>query len=347
MQTSEFDFELPPELIAQHPTEPRDQARLMVLRRNKGKVQLEHRTFADLPEYLNPGDLLIRTNSRVLQARLLGEREATGGRWEGLYLASQGQGLWEILATTRGRPQPGEFIRVAEGLRLELIERGAEGRWIVRPTPEGSALELLTRFGQIPLPPYIRKGRADQADLEDYQTTYAAAPGSVAAPTAGLHFTSGLFDKLAERGVQVADVTLHVGVGTFRPIEATSIDLHTMHAEWAQVTPETAAAWHAARAAGKRIVAIGTTSARTLETVAQVSQSGMEPWQGETRIYIRPGHVFQGTDALVTNFHLPKSSLLVLVSALAGVEATREAYAEAIRRHYRFYSYGDAMLVID
>ena len=344
VQTSDFDFELPADLIAQHPMEPRDRARLMVLRKTTG--QIEHAAFSDLPDFLEQGDLLIRNNSQVIRARLLGAREATGGRWEGLFLTDLGANLWEILATTRGKPRVGEFILVGESLRLELVERGTEGRWIVRPTEIGQAHEILQKYGQIPLPPYIRKGRAVREDQIDYQTIYGAVPGSVAAPTAGLHFTPQLFQHLEGAGISVADLTLHVGVGTFRPIETTTIERHRMHAEWAEVPAETAVAWKTARSAGKRIVAIGTTSARTLETAAQSNEASLTTWNGLTDIYIKPGHQFRGIDALVTNFHLPKSSLLVLVSAFAGADLIRSAYAEAVTERYRFFSYGDCMLIL-
>jgi len=350
LETSAFDFVLPDELIAQHPVEPRDGSRLMVVRRDSGRI--EHRTFSDLPDLLAPGDVLVRNDTRVVAARLIGRREATGGKWEGLFLRElpgEGGTLWEILATTRGKPDPGEIVTVGEGggLRLTLAAKGEGGRWRVRPGTDGPASALLERFGSVPLPPYVRKGREGPGDRLRYQTLYARAPGAVAAPTAGLHFTGGLFDRLAARGVGTADVTLHVGLGTFRPIEADRVEDHTLHAEWAELTPAAASAVNGARARGGRVVAVGTTSARVLETAAGGAPAGeVRPFSGETALYLRPGHAFRGLDALVTNFHLPRSSLLVLVSALAGVALTRAAYAEAVRLGYRFYSYGDAMLVL-
>lgn len=346
METSAFDFALPDDLIAQNPVEPRDRSRLMVVRREAGRV--EHRTFADLPDLLAPGDVLVRNNTRVVAARLVGTREATGGKWEGLFLREVEGGLWEILATTRGKPAEGEIVVVGqegETLRLTLVSRGEGGRWLVRPGVEDDASALLGRFGLVPLPPYIRKGREGPGDRLRYQTTYAQVPGAVAAPTAGLHFTPGLFERLAGRGIGSADVTLHVGIGTFRPIEVERIEDHVLHAEWAELSAETAAALDAARRRGGRIVAVGTTSARTLET-ASAATGVIRPFTGETAMYLRPGHVFRGLDALVTNFHLPRSSLLVLVSAFAGVDLTRAAYEEAVREKYRFYSYGDAMLIV-
>ncbi len=343
MQTRDFDFELPPELIAQQPVEPRDRSRLMVLR--VGANTWEHRVFAELPDLLNPGDVLVRNNSRVVPARLLGHRVATGGRWEGLFLRVLSDDCWEILATTRGRPREGERVRVGHGLDLVLVERGEAGRWVVRPESIEPALTLLERHGTIPLPPYIRKGREGPGDRERYQTTFAAVPGSVAAPTAGLHFTPELFARLATHGIERVDLTLHVGLGTFRPIETESITEHVLHAEWAELPPTAAEALNAVRGRGGRVVAVGTTSSRTLETSAQADGT-FRPFRGETALYLQPGHLFRGLDALITNFHLPRSSLLVLVAALAGYDLTRAAYEEAISRRYRFYSYGDAMLIL-
>ena len=342
LQTSAFDFALPDELIAQHPVEPRDRSRLMVVRRREGRW--EHRTFAALPELLDAGDVLVRNNTRVVPARLVGHREATGGRWEGLFLRARPDGTWEVLATTRGRPSVGERVVVGRGLRLTLEGRGEAGRWVVRPGSEEAAASLLERHGQVPLPPYIRKGREEPRDRLRYQTVYADVPGAVAAPTAGLHFTDDVFDRLAARGVACVDVTLHVGLGTFRPIEADRIEDHVLHAEWAELPAQAAATVDERRRRGGRVVAVGTTSARILETAA--AGDTLRPFAGETALYIRPGHVFRGLDALITNFHLPRSSLLVLVAALTGVELIREAYAEAVRQRYRFYSYGDAMLIL-
>ncbi len=344
MRTSDFDFDLPDDLIAQHPVEPRDSSRLMVVRRHEGTW--EHRAFADLPNLLRRGDVLVRNDTRVVPARLIGHREATGGRWEGLYLRTLDDGSWEMLATTRGRPEPGERIDVGTGLRLVLVARGEGGRWAVRPeSSTGSVEALLEEHGQVPLPPYIRKGREGPGDRDRYQTTYARTPGAVAAPTAGLHFTDALFERLARQGIGRVDLTLHVGIDTFRPIEAERIEDHTLHNEWGELTSEAADALNRVRAAGGRIVAVGTTSARVLET-ATLGDGTIRPFAGPTALYLRPGHAFLGLDALITNFHLPRSSLLVLVAALAGVELARAAYAEAIRERYRFYSYGDAMLIL-
>ncbi|WP_435009034.1 tRNA preQ1(34) S-adenosylmethionine ribosyltransferase-isomerase QueA [Tundrisphaera lichenicola] len=342
MDTSAFDFDLPDRLIAQQAVEPRDRSRLMVIRR--ASSTWEHRTFSDLPGLLEPGDLLVRNNTRVIPARLVGRRESTGGRWEGLYLRTLPGGSWEILAKTRGNPAEGERVVVGQGLILVLGKKLGEGRWEVRPESAEGAESLMERHGQVPLPPYIRKGIEAEGDRARYQTVYAESPGSVAAPTAGLHFTPEVFEGLDRRGVGRVDLTLHVGIGTFRAIEVEAIEDHVLHAERAELSPEAAESLNRQRAAGGRIVAVGTTSTRVLE--ASSVSGRFEPFSGETALYLRPGHVFRGVDALLTNFHLPRSSLLVLVSALAGVDLIREAYEEAVRLEYRFYSYGDAMLIL-
>jgi S-adenosylmethionine:tRNA ribosyltransferase-isomerase len=342
LDTSAFDFTLPAGLIAQQAIEPRDQSRLMVIRR--ASRSWEHRVFADLPELLEPGDVLVRNNTRVVPARLVGHREGTGGRWEGLYLRTLADGSWEILAKTRGHPRIGERVVVGSGLTLILEAQLGEGRWAIRPDSDEDAERLLESHGLVPLPPYIRKGVEASGDRDRYQTVYAQRPGSVAAPTAGLHFTPEVFQRLDRKGIERVDLTLHVGIGTFRPIEVDRIDDHVLHAERAELTREAAETLNRRRAEGSRIIAVGTTSTRVLEAA---STSGrFEPLAGETALYLKPGHTFRGVDALLTNFHLPRSSLLVLVSALAGVDLIREAYQEAIRREYRFYSYGDAMLIV-
>jgi S-adenosylmethionine:tRNA ribosyltransferase-isomerase len=343
VQTDAFDFDLPGDLIAQYPVERRDASRLMVVRRSAGTW--EHRVFRDLPDLLAPGDVLVRNNTKVVPARLVGHRESTGGAWEGLFLRVLPGGMWEVLGKTRGRPVSGEFVRVGQGLRLELLSKDEAGRWTVRPESNEDAATLLDRHGIVPLPPYIRKGVEGPGDRARYQTVFAAVDGSVAAPTAGLHFTDDVFRRLDERGIDRIDVTLHVGLGTFRPIEAERVDDHTLHAEWASLDARAAERLNRARGEGGRIVAVGTTSARTVETAAR--HGTIEPFEGETSLYIKPGHAFRAVDALVTNFHLPRSSLLVLVAALVGYELMRAAYDEAIRERYRFYSYGDAMLILE
>ncbi|CAN5889476.1 tRNA preQ1(34) S-adenosylmethionine ribosyltransferase-isomerase QueA [soil metagenome] len=343
MRTDAFDYDLPADLIAQQPAEPRDRSRLLVVRRATGTW--EHRVFEELPNLLAPGDLLVRNATRVIPARLIGVREATGGRWEGLFLRALPEGCWEILATTRGKPRPGERVVVGSGLILILEAKQDGGLWIVRPLDDRPAVALLEEHGTVPLPPYIRKGVEGPGDRVHYQTVYAESPGSAAAPTAGLHFTEAVFQRLQNRGIGWADLTLHVGIGTFRPIEADQIEDHTLHAEQAELTFEAAETINRCRGSGGRIIAVGTTSARVLETATD-NKGRLHPFSGETALYLRPGHDFRGFDALLTNFHLPRSSLLVLVAAFAGLELIQDVYAEAVRERYRFYSYGDAMLIL-
>jgi S-adenosylmethionine:tRNA ribosyltransferase-isomerase len=343
MRTDFFDYDLPPHLIAQEPCAERDQARLLVVRRED--ATLSHHIFLDLPDLLNPGDLLILNDTRVLPARLLGRRSRTGGKWEGLFLREHPDGLWELLSQTRGRLTEGESIEVEPGpLRLELVRKTPQRHWLVQPSEAGTALELLVRHGQVPLPPYIRKGRAAVADQQRYQTVYADKPGAVAAPTAGLHFTPRLFERLRARGIEVGHVTLHVGLGTFQPIQVEDVTQHRMHCEWGELPALTANAIDDCRQRGGRVVAVGTTSVRVLETVAATGP--LRSWSGETELFIYPPYQFRAVDALVTNFHLPRSTLLLLVSAFGGVDLLRRAYRTAIEQGYRFYSYGDAMLIV-
>ena len=345
MDTSAFHFDLPDDLIAQMPVEPRDRSRLMVVRRVSRTI--ENHFFADLADLLDETDLLVRNVTKVVPARLFGVREETGGRWEGLFLRVLESGDWEILSKTRGKPKDGETVLVGDRdpVRLTLLENQGDGRWIVRPQcPERTDL-ILERIGKVPLPPYIRQGRETADDRTRYQTVYASEPGAVAAPTAGLHFTEDVLNRLARRGVETIDCTLHVGIGTFRPIEAEKIEDHVMHAEWGELKSAAVERLNGGRARGGRVVAIGTTSVRVLESAAR-DDGLFQPFRGETSIYLRPGHVFRGVDALLTNFHLPRSSLLVLISAFAGVDLIQAAYQEAIRERYRFYSYGDAMLIV-
>jgi S-adenosylmethionine:tRNA ribosyltransferase-isomerase len=335
-----FDYELPDRLIAQRPAADRDGSRLLVVDRAAGR--LDHRHFRDLPGLLAPNDLVVLNDTRVLPARLVGRRAATGGRWEGLYLGDR-DGLWELLAQTRGFVQVGERVVTDTGLSLELVARTDDRHWLVKPDPPGPAAELLPAHGHVPLPPYIRKGTAEPTDRERYQTVYADRPGSVAAPTAGLHFTPAVFAGLAERGVNTARVTLHVGLGTFAPVKGDPLE-HRLHAEWCEVQPACVEAVRAAKAAGSRVVAVGTTTTRALEAASAGGE--LAPFRGESGLFIRPGYRVRTVDALVTNFHLPRTTLLLLVQALTGPGLLRRAYAEAVEREYRFFSYGDAMLVV-
>lgn len=343
-----FNYHLPPELIARQPADRRDDSRLLVVDRQRGTFR--HRKFRDLPELLSAGDCLVLNNSRVIPAKLQGIRTATGGRWEGLFLAEESLGTWRVIGQTRGTLQPGESITLRSPdadrtLELELIEKREAGEWLMRPRADASTLELLESVGDVPLPHYMHRDAADVVDRERYQTTYAVHPGSVAAPTAGLHFTPEVLSRVAQLGVTRAELTLHVGLGTFRPVSSEVVSEHRMHAEWGQVSEETASTVRQCRERGGRILAVGTTSVRTLETAAIQAGFG-EPWVGTTDIFIRPGFAFQAVDVLLTNFHLPKSTLIMLVAAFAGYDLTMEAYRIAVAEHYRFFSYGDAMLIL-
>lgn len=342
MRDDFLDYPLPEHLIAQEPSARRDASRLLVVRR--GDRALDHRTFHDLPELLAPGDLLVLNDTRVLPARLVGRRERTGGRWEGLFLRTTADDAWELLCQTRGRLHTGETVLVEPGpLRLTLL-RQEGGHWLARPEAAGAAEELLEQHGRVPLPPYIRKGQARAEDRERYQTVYARQAGAVAAPTAGLHFTPELFDRLEQRGIGRTFVTLHVGLGTFQPIKTDDFTQHPMHREWGELPAVTADALTACKARGGRVVAVGTTAVRVLETVT--ASGPLRPWSGATDLFIYPPYAFRCVDALITNFHLPRSTLLLLVGAFAGGERIRQAYAEAVERQYRFFSYGDAMLIV-
>jgi len=343
VRTSDFDYELPPGAIAQEAVEPRDAARLMRLGRREGPPS-DHR-FHDLPRLLRAGDLVVVNRSRVFPARLLGRRGA-GGRTELLLLRALGEDRWEALVRPGRRLRAGAVVTIDDGLAavVETEGIGEEGRrrvWLQART--GSVAAALERAGHVPLPPYIRRpDRPD--DRARYQTVYARETGSVAAPTAGLHFTRALFEALGAAGVAVAEVVLHIGPGTFRPVTADEIEDHRLEPEPYLVPDETAAAVAAARGRGGRVVAVGTTVVRTLESAARADGT-VAAGEGETSLVVRPGHCFRAVDALVTNFHLPRSSLLLLVAAFASRERVLAAYAEALRRGYRFYSYGDAMLV--
>jgi S-adenosylmethionine:tRNA ribosyltransferase-isomerase len=342
MRMEQLDYDLPQELIAQRPIEPRDRARLLVLHRTSGAI--EHHTFAELPELILPGDCLVLNDTRVLAARLLGRREATGGRWEGLFLRELGTGQWELLCQTGGHPRPGEYFAVnGDKARLVLCERRGDGHWLVEPEPRQPVAEFLARYGHVPLPPYVRGGKDEPSDHACYQTVYADRPGAIAAPTAGLHFTDCVIDRIRARGISVVRLTLHVGLGTFLQIRE-SIESHAMHTEWGELTAAAVERIDQCRANGGRVVAVGTTCVRVLETAARTGE--LVPWCGETSIFIFPPYRFHCVDALITNFHLPRTTLLALVCAFAGTELTRTAYREAIRQRYRFYSFGDAMLIL-
>ncbi|HVS72710.1 MAG TPA: tRNA preQ1(34) S-adenosylmethionine ribosyltransferase-isomerase QueA [Phycisphaerae bacterium] len=361
MRMSELDYHLPPERIAAHPVEPRDQSRLMVLHRVADR--LEHRRFADLPEYLLPTDLLVVNDTRVLPARLE-LRKATGAAIPGLFVHELRPGQWQVLLRSRGKVRPGDqLFPVTQGgpgisppYRFTLQERlpDQKGMWLVSVSPTEPARDVLARIGHVPLPPYIEKMRRDThhdeaLDREHYQTVYARHGASVAAPTAGLHFTPQLLARIDALGIRRASVELDVGLGTFLPVEADTMEAHRMHTETYAVPADTIHALRRQRAAGHRIVVVGTTAVRTLETTApQILSSDAPPanLHGATDLKIIPGFHFRLTDALITNFHLPRSTLMALVAALIGLDRLHALYALAIRENYRFYSYGDAMLIL-
>jgi len=338
MRVEDFDFDLPEALIAQRPARPRDSARLLVVGR-----AIEDRSVRDLPGLLNPGDLLVFNETRVLPARIAGRRGAA--KVEATLLKQLGPGRWQALARPARKLKPGDSISFDAGLSADVVEKGEAGEvTLLFRAPEAELLAILERTGGMPLPPYIRQGRGDGEDREDYQTVYARVLGAVAAPTAGLHFTPALLRALEERGVDVAFVTLHVGAGTFLPVKTDDPREHRLHAEWGKVPAATVDAVAAARRRGGRIVAVGTTSLRLLESAAAPDGS-LLPFSGDTSLYILPGYRFRIVERLFTNFHLPRSSLFMLGSAFAGRERLRAAYAHAIAERYRFYSYGDASLL--
>ena len=340
MKTSDFYYDLPHELIAQTPIEKRDTSRLMTLDRATGAVGHHH--FYDLPDFLRPGDCLILNNSRVLPARLVGQRLPGGGICEVLLLNDRGENIWECLVRPGRKLRKGTKLSFGNGeLTAEIVEQLEEGGRLIRFDYEGIFLETLERLGKMPLPPYIKEELQDQ---ERYQTVYSKVLGSAAAPTAGLHFTPELLEKIAGMGVNIGYVTLHVGLGTFRPVKEDNIEEHPMHSEYCVVPPETAELINRTRASGGRCVCVGTTSCRTLESFA-AEDGHMEPSAGWTDIFIYPGYKFKVMDALVTNFHLPESTLVMLVSAFAGREHILNAYAEAVKERYRFFSFGDAMFI--
>lgn len=353
-----LDYQVPRQLVAQEPLRHRADARLMVVDRQRQLI--EHHHVRDLPHLLKVGDRLVLNDTKVIQAQLAGTRVQTGGRWQGLYIESMPEGHWKLLCKTRGRLSPGEAVMLRDregrpGVKLWLMERLNEGQWLAHVETDEPTETLLERLGRVPLPPYIRGGNMVDDDVVNYQTVFAQRPGAIAAPTAGLHFTRELLKSLAARGVGCSRITLHVGLGTFRPIESESLDKHRMHAEWGEISATTAAELNRTRASGGRIIAVGTTVVRTLETAVRSKTNAdsakhgpreIIAWQGTTDLFIRPPFEFRAIDALLTNFHFPRTTLLVLVQTFGGAELIAEAYRQAIREEYRFYSYGDAMLIV-
>lgn len=345
MNINEFDYYLPQELIAQKPADKRDASRLMVVRRATGQV--EHRHFYDILEYLEPGDCLVLNNSKVLPARLFGIKEGTGAKVEFLLIKRIRGDVWETMVRPGKRLKPGDTVLFSPEFRAKIIDYGEDGTRLAEFQYEGIFMERLEELGKMPLPPYIER-ESSQEDKERYQTVYCREEGSVAAPTAGLHFTKELLARAEEKGVRLAYVTLHVGIGTFRPVKCQRIEDHQMHFEEYEITEESARIINETKAGGGKIISVGTTSTRTLESAA-VWENGhfiLKAGSGSTGIFIYPGYEFKMIDRLITNFHLPKSTLLMLISALYDREEILKVYEIAVKEQYRFFSYGDAMLIL-
>ena len=340
MKTADFDYELPQELIAQDPLEQRDSSRLLILDKKTG--ERTHRIFHDIIDYLHEGDCLVINNTKVIPARLIGEREGTGGKVEVLLLKRKTDNVWETLVKPGKKARPGMRLSFGGGLlHAEVQEVVDEGNRLIRFEYEGIFEEILDQLGQMPLPPYITHQLKDK---NRYQTVYAKYEGSAAAPTAGLHFTEELLQKIQEKGVKIARVTLHVGLGTFRPVKVDDVSQHHMHTEFYHVSQEAADIINETKKQGGRVICVGTTSCRTIESAAD-GQGVVQATEGDTDIFIYPGYQFKVLDCLITNFHLPESTLLMLVSALAGKENIMAAYKEAVEMKYRFFSFGDAMFI--
>lgn len=341
MKVHDFYFDLPEELIAQEPIEKRDMSRLLVLHRDDGGI--EHKVFREVINYFNEGDCLVLNNSRVIPARLFGIREETGAKVEFVLLKKINKNRWETLVKPGKKSKPGTRFLFGEGeLKGTIIETTDSGGRIIEFEFEGVFEEILDRLGQMPLPPYIKKKLKDK---ERYQTVYSKIEGSAAAPTAGLHFTKELLEEIEKKGVDIAYVTLHVGLGTFRPVKAQNVEEHHMHSEYYTIGEESAEKINRAKSRGKRVIAVGTTSCRTLETAAD-ENGRLSKSSGWTDIFIYPGYSFKMIDSLITNFHLPESTLIMLVSALAGRDNIMNAYSMAVNERYRFFSFGDAMLIV-
>ena len=340
MKVSDFNYDLPEELIAQHPYDKRDEARLMLLDRNNETI--EHKVFKDIIDYLNPGDCLVINNTKVLPARLLGFKD-TGAHVEFLLLKRLEGDTWEAMVRPGNKLRPGTTVTFGDGLlKAEVLDVMQGGNRKVKFYYEGIFNEILDKIGLMPLPPYIRETLKDK---DKYQTVYAKYEGSAAAPTAGLHFTDDLLEKIKEKGIEIANVTLHVGIGTFRPVKVENIEEHDMHSEHFYIKEEDAEKINKAKEAGKRVIACGTTSCRVLETISDEKTGKVKAYEGDTKIFIYPGYKFKCIDGLITNFHLPESTLIMLVSALAGKDYIMRAYKEAVDQRYKFFSFGDAMFI--
>lgn len=345
MRIEQLDYELPQELIAQHPVTPRDASRLLVVERQTGRIS--HHIFRELPQFLNAGDCLVINQTRVMPYRLLGSKVEGGARIELLLQEQLNETIWIALAYRSRRLRPGIRVHFGDDLECEVLENLGGGRFVFQFHFQGDFLNLLERYGEVPLPPYVeRPGGLESADRERYQTVYAETPGSSAAPTAGLHFTPELMNRIISQGIDFARITLDVGQDTFQPVLTEFLEQHKIHSERYAVSREAAEIINTAHERGGRIIAVGTTSVRTLETLASSDQGGICPGAGTTRLYILPGYPFKMVQAMITNFHLPRTTLLALIAAFMGGDLWRLAYEEAIKNRYRFYSFGDAMLIL-
>ncbi len=363
---SYYDYDLPKELIAQQPLADRDAAKMMVVNRQTGAI--EHRQVGDFIDLLTPADVVVLNNTKVVPARLIGVRVQTGGHWEGLFLElaiescelrvascendniqTNSTPRWRLIGSTRGKLLPGERVQLLDvngrpDVVLRFETKAPDASWTVVPESDENYLTILDRVGRVPIPPYIRNGQMEESDINNYQTVFAQVPGAVAAPTAGLHFSEETLNKIRQKGVDIEYVTLHVGIGTFKPISVTKLSEHEMHCEYAQIDAATAEKLNQRRYAGGRLFAIGTTSVRTLESAGQSGE--ILPMAKQTNLFIKQPYTFKAVDAILTNFHLPKSTLLVMIRAFGGDELIKEAYRQAIENKYRFYSYGDCMVII-
>ena len=345
--TDHYAYELPKERIAQHPLSNREDARLLTV--DRATESIDHLHIRDVAGQLREGDCLVLNNTMVIPAKLVGRRTATGGRWQGLFLSADEHGNWKVLFKTRGSIQPGETVMLSDRHGVDrgtvtIVARLDDGGWVVKPDFDDLSTEEILQFvGRVPLPHYIRDGHMTDSDLQNYQTVFAKHAGAVAAPTAGLHLTKRLLREIIDSGVKIAQVTLHVGIGTFRPVVANNLGDHTMHFERGEIDQQAVDIIDASRARGGRVIAVGTTAVRVLETAG--ASGDLKPWTGETNLFIKPGYEFRVVDGLLTNFHLPRSTLLVMIRTFGGDELMQRAYAAAIEEEYRFYSYGDAMLI--
>jgi S-adenosylmethionine:tRNA ribosyltransferase-isomerase len=345
---STYGYSLPAGLAAQEPLLNRSDSRMMVVSRKSGLI--EDKLVCEFPLFLRSGDCLVINNTKVLPARLFGTRHQTGGEWEGLFLSENSDGSWQIINKTRGTMRPDDLVELFDSrgvncAKIKFLAKSADGTWSVKPDILGSASEILESIGSVPIPPYIRRGKMNANDKERYQTVYASQPGAAAAPTAGLHFDSQMLAAIKLRGIEVVEVTLHVGLGTFQPVKVENLDEHIMHSEWCRLTESAASTINGCKKDGGRIVAVGTTSVRVIESATDIVTGKIRAVEGKTSLFIKPPYWFRNIDMLLTNFHFPKSTLLILVCAFGGYDLIRKAYAEAINKNYRFFSYGDAMLI--